>query len=498
MNIHTDTRPDAAAAATRRSSAPDRADRNAPGESPAPAATDTVEISAEARAAVQAKAAEQARADAPYTENDLAPLKTRFSKLLRKESSIYERIATFMQKGMFKRSINDQLKIEIDADGKAVVGGITDVKAARALEKAINGDKKLLNDIVAYQTEEKSLSEEIRRVTGTSLKTYDARVESFQKERGKEQPSGAPAEPASTEPAETLGDQTLHAVDPEFTAMISDHYAMGSAAMDISGMNNILEDAEGTVNKMMSKVTGNINQAFYDMNKGIRMGAGGAPDPTQYLEDSLVDLTRLKISVDNTGNLTIEGTASKNNRETDKAAKEIITKMFEEELKANPVTGEQHDFKIAASYLLNTYDETFGEGNPLGLGADARTLETVYDHGNIESHVSSPEREAELAAEIDKSAKDALKNMGVDAKDLVIEMNDEGKLVASNLNPNDPRAAGVQKALEALNLQLKDRSIEDVRGNAATLSADPVKRLKGLMSNMDVLRPGGAGLLKRS
>ncbi len=36
------------------------------------------------------------------------------------------------------------------------------------------------------------------------------------------------------------------------------------------------------------------------------------------------DLSRLKISVDHAGNVAVEGTASKNNAETDKAAKKII------------------------------------------------------------------------------------------------------------------------------------------------------------------------------
>lgn len=36
------------------------------------------------------------------------------------------------------------------------------------------------------------------------------------------------------------------------------------------------------------------------------------------------------------------------------------------------------------------------------------------------------------------------------AKDLAFAMNDEGKLAATNLNENDPRAESIQKALELL------------------------------------------------
>jgi hypothetical protein len=480
---------------------------------------DTVEISSEAREASRMHITAQEELDtmnqefranwktraketAPFTAEDLAPLKARFTKLLGAERNIYGRIASLMSKPGTQRGALDQLKVEIDSAGKAIVGGITDVKAARALEKAINSDKKLLNDIIAYQEEEKLLSDDMQKVTGTSLKAYADRIDAAQRNDAK----GAKIFfnldngefSSSPESAIALKDQDLYAVDSEFAAMISERYAAGSAAMDISGQNNILEDAEGTVNRMMTKVTGNIAQAFYDMNKGIRMGAGDMPDPTQYLEDSLVDLNRLKISVDNAGNVTVEGTASKNNAETDKAAKKIIAEMFETELKANPATGEQHDFKTAATYLLNTYDETFGEDNPLGLGEDARTLETVFDHGKIESHVSSPEREAELAEEIDTSAKDALKDMGIDATDLVIAMNDEGNLVAANLNPDSPEAKSIQAALDFLSKQLENRSIDDAREEEGTLTMDPVKRLKGLMVNMDVLRPGGAGLLQRA
>lgn len=522
MNINTNIRPDAVAAATRRNSAPERADRGTRDHASPPGLIDTVEISGEAREALEtlrihitteedvermnretkASWKERARDAASFTAEELAPLKARFSKLLDREQGIHARIASLMSKPGTRRGALDQLKIEIDANGRAIVGGISDVKAARALEKAVNSDKKLLSDIVEYQDEEKRLSDDMRAVTGTSLKEYASRIDSLQRSDNKgaklffDLDSGEFS--SSPESAIALKDQALYAVDSEFAAMISNRYAAGSAAMDISGRNNILEDAEGTVNRMMTKVTGNIAQTFHDMNKGIRMGAGDMPDPAQYLEDSLVDLNRLKISVDNTGKVTVEGTASKNNPETDKAAKKIIAEMFEQELKANPVTGEQHDFKTAATCLLNAYDETFGEGNPLGLGEDARTLETVFNHGEIESHVSSPEREAELAEEIDKSAKDALKDMGIDAADLVIEMNDEGRLVAANLNPDDPGAKSIRNALDFLSKQLENRSIEDARGKESALAMDPVRRLKGLMTNMDVLRPGGAGLLKRA
>ena len=518
MNINANIRQDTIAAATRKNNTPHQFERNTQQQSPGLGTVDTVEISLAAREAaqihltteedlekmnreIQANWKERARDAASFTAEDVAPLKARFANLLDNERGIYDRIAALMAKGGFARGLNDQVKVEIDANGKAIVGGITDAKAARALEKAINSDKKLLNDIVEYQKEEKLLSGEMREVTGMSLKEYASRIDSLQRrdDKGAKLFLDLDTGQFSSSPASAIAlrDQDLYAVDEEFAAMISGRYAAGSAAMDISGQNNILEDAEGTVNRMMTRVTGNIKQVFNDMNKGIRMAAGEMPDSAQYVADSIVDLSRLNISVDHTGKVTVEGTASKNNPETDRAAKKIIEEMFEEELKSNPVTGAQHDFKTAAAYLLNAYDETFGEDNPLGLGEAGRTLETVYSHGEISSHVSSPEREEELATAIDAAAKDALKDMGVDATDVAIAMNDEGKLVATNINADAPKAQSIQTALDLLNKQLENRSIADAREEKSVLTADPVKRLKGLMLNMDVLRPGGASLLQR-
>lgn len=467
----------------------ERVDRTAPEQAAAPAsppdAVDTVEISDEARAALRASG------EPPFTAEDLSPLKSRFGKLLGRERAIFSRLSGILSKPGFKRGAYDQLKVEIDSKGRAIVGGVSDVKTARALEKAINGDPKLLKEIVDYQAEEKSLSTDLHTVTGMSLKDYADRIDSLQRRDEKQR------EKLGTEDALALKDQPLHGADPEFAEMLSERFTAGSAFMDISGLNNILEDAEGTVNTMMRKTTGGIAGAFKEMNKAIRQDAAQADDPAQYIEDSIVDINRLKISVDNTGKVTIEGTASRNNPKTDQAAKKIVAEMFEEELKANPATGEQHDFKIAAAYLLNSYDETFGEGNPLGLGEADRTLEAVFDHGKISSRVSSPEREAELKTSIAMSAKDALKDMGVDADNLEIEMNDDGKLVAANLDPNDPAAKEIQTALDFLNRKLDNRTLEDAHGEENAFAQEPVKRLRGLMANMDVLRPGGTSLLRR-
>ena len=485
MNINTDIRPENSAMAAQRRSppSPEHADNAPEKRSPYFGQLDIVEISDEAREASRLHLAaggnSEDRLSLPYTKEDVASLKDRFSKFHDTERSIHDRLTSLMSKLKLKPGMSNNLKIEIDSNGRAIVGGIDDVKTARALEEAINSDKKLLKDIVAHQKEEERLSLDMREVTGTSLEDYASQIDGLRR----------------------AGQDIfleMNTVDTEFADMLTGHYGESGGVADISGQHNILENAEGTVNKMMSTVTDKITQAFYEMNNGIKANVEDMEDPSQYLDDSLVDLRRLKISVDNSGNVSIEGTASKNNAETDRAAKKIIEQMFQEELQATPSTGEQHDFQTAATYLLNTYDETFGEGNPLGLGEDDRKLEVVYDHGKIESHVSSPKREAELEEEIDRSAKDALKGMGVDATDLVIEMNDEGKLAATNLNPEDPEAKKIQTALDFLNKQLENRSIEDAREEEIALTMDPVKRLKALMTNMDVLRPGGASLLKRA
>ena len=125
----------------------------------------------------------------------------------------------------------------------------------------------------------------------------------------------------------------------------------------------------------------------------------------------------------------------------------------------------------------------------------ARTLETTYDRGSISSRISSPEREKQIAAAVDQSAKDALKGMNIDASDVTIAVNDDGKLTATNLPPEDPRFQTIQSALELLNSQLETRSVDDAHGS--DLSANPVKRLKGLLANWDVLQPGGLSDLKR-
>ncbi len=92
-------------------------------------------------------------------------------------------------------------------------------------------------------------------------------------------------------------------------------------------------------------------------------------------------------------------------------------------------------------------------------------------------------------------SKDALKGMNIDASDVTIAVSDDGKLTATNLPPEDPRFQTIQSALELLNSQLETRSVDDAHGS--DLSANPVKRLKGLLANWDVLQPGGLSDLKR-
>ena len=467
---------------------------------------DSVHISLEARARMKAAAEASALLDNPlaslkesrkaealskYTAEDLAPLKKRFAALIDLERGIHGRLDSLMDKKGISLGPHDQIKIEIDSQGRAIVGGVRDVSTARAIEKAINSDKKFLKEIVDFQKEEKALSNDLREATGVSLKEFGARIDAVQRA-----PEGFTPVGYTREEAVGLMDQDIYLVDEEFAGMIGEHYAMKSALVDFSGENNILEDAEGTVNRTMTKVIGDIANAFREMNKKTRMESGDYPDPLEYLENSLLSINRLKISVNNDGQVAIEGTACKDNSELDRWAKDVVNSMFEEELKVNPATGKQHDFMTASSYLLNIYDESFGEGNALGLGEADRTLEAVFDHGKIESHVSSPERERELAVAIDETAKAALSDMGIDATDITIEMNDDGKLAATNLSPEHPKFESIQMALDLLNAQTETRSIEDA--HKKDLAVNPVQRLKGLMTNMDILRPGGASFLKRT
>lgn len=454
------------------------------------ARADRLTISEEAR-----RLAELARLERKgkygFTKDDLSAVKKRFAKLTQMRSDLDGSFKSILSKNQITLDPLDQAKIEIDSKGRAVVGGIKNAATARKLERALNADKGFMEQLRTFRETESSVSKELESVSGSSLHAYSDMIADAQMSGDADflRNDLTLGEYADTDLIQ-LKDQPIYQVDEEFAGMISSYFAK-SVNADFSGRESILESADATVDGAVRGVMEKVTSTFAAMNKTLSEEMKGTLSHEE-LAKRMVRLDNLKVSVDEEGRVIIEGRACAN-LWRDFEAKDAIKALFAQELATNPMTGKQHNFTLAAKYLLNQYD------NGPGKGDKERHLEVSYENGKVESRIYSPEKEEALRESIASEARAALGESGVDATGLELAVDDEGKLVVAN-PPEGPKGQIVRSLVESLNKQVEERSLADVPEDEETeektdeeseTSGGAVDRLRQLLARLDVHLAGG-------
>ncbi|MCC8189852.1 MAG: hypothetical protein LIP77_04325, partial [Planctomycetes bacterium] len=228
-----------------------------------------------------------------YSKEDLASLKARFAAYTERSHELTAAVEKAAAAVGVRPGHAVQIKVEVGSDGTVRVGGIDDAGKTRALERAIARDGDLFRGLRDFQELEQDLSTDLRAVTGMSLTDYRSRIASLQTGGGMDSLTGD-GNTYDREQCLKLMDQDLYVVDNEFGQMISEHFRTarsGTVGVDISGDNNILEDAGGTVRDAFAAIMRDVSDYIRDVNDDLRKHY---PDPEE-LKEKLVSLTNVSI-----------------------------------------------------------------------------------------------------------------------------------------------------------------------------------------------------------
>ena len=275
--------------------------------------TDSVEISAEARAK------QQADQNSRSLMNPAKPIRKgsaeydQFEKLLNKVKNQKSDLNSRIQDVIKKTGVNikglGSLKLEVDKGGRVVAGGLSDEKAARAIEKALNADPSLAREIQDYQKNEKTLSGKMKEYTGCSLYelTMTARGDINDRIRSEiEQGGKYQMDSDYYMRLGFLGKGAGQIVDTDDIMALS-----FDGGIDFSGEISVMSDPKGEIEKTVNEMLDSINSSLDALNEeltkalGDRTAKGGKAK-----EGALLSLEGVTISVDSDGGVKIEGRLS--------------------------------------------------------------------------------------------------------------------------------------------------------------------------------------------
>lgn len=235
-------------------------------------------------------------------------------------------------------------KIEVDASGKILVGGISDKRAARAIEQALNRDGSLGGKIREYQQNERELSKSVKDYTGCTLYELTMTSRGDINERIRKQVEGDGA----------------YSLDPDFYMRLGFLGASGdligmddiaelsfNGAIDFSGELNLIADPEGNVKKTLDELHASIQSAFDTYNAEIAetFKARGM----QVDESHLLNAGNAVVRIDSNGGIEIEGMLSED-PETLRKGKKIIGKLVADMLSETENNSYHVNIFLAASH----------------------------------------------------------------------------------------------------------------------------------------------------
>lgn len=409
-----------------------------------PGQQDSVEISDTARSLYAQSVEEKKNTEvkAKQTSAEMAAkIKERLSGLATKKKSVTKRINELLEGANLKAG--GTMKIEIDRDGKIVVGGLKDVENAARIEEALNADPKLAGRIKAYKNLEKEVNADIYKETGTSL--YAIRREKIRFDMNEAEKAANNPEAGMLEYAAS-GHELFE--DPEITSLINDVVGMGS--VDFSSENKGVANPQSALNDLMNEARANIQAQLDAYNKHLEE-SGVDPMLLDSMKASLADV---KISIDAEGNVRVEGRFSKSDNSNDKA-RAIVNKVVYDMVHEDEDLGMESLFHTAARQLAVNHDKEFGER--AGVGKEA--LMTI-DKGVVDVKVSAPGAIDQVKNDIRELAAESLsREFGFTVDAANVEVDDKGKITVRNLEGRVDEAV-LRRTVDNLNKTVANLAVD--------------------------------------
>lgn len=359
-----------------------------------------------------------------------------------------------------------KLKIEVDDSGKVLVGGLADTKMTKKLQEALNEETGFAARLRSYQRREESLYANVissgifdmfRMGAGGEVDAVGMDLlEEMVAEQGIENLDGIGASTLAYACAELFRDNTVSA---DFS-----HKAKG------------LADPGATIHSELGKIENTISKELENINLQNRMAS---TNRTQALED-VVSMDNVKITLTENGEIKIEGSFSQSGA-ADSEARAKAVEILQKELFGQTDNGGESALLTAMRQLRLDHDEKFGDSGY------AKTGSVTFDGKKSETFVDSPEAKLALQNEMTDAVVQAVKDeTGVSLEAGAITVNEEGKIIASELPPSAD-AKKIHAFIDSINAIMEQES--DViseeeqlaRENDGSIIKETADTLKGLL-----------------
>lgn len=245
------------------------------------------------------------------------------------KSDISSRIDAVLKERGLSRSGLGKMKIEVDASGKILVGGLKDKNAAKAIEDALNQDDGLGAAIKEYQQSERELSKRIKDYTGCSLYELTMTSRGDINARIREAVEGDQHD-LGVDYYMNLGflGSTLEFVTQDDIAALS----FGDG-VDFSAELDLMADPEGNIRQAMDDVYKSIQSAFDELNREYAETLRQKGVTGDAMAGYLLNAAGAAITIDSDGNIDVSGVLSRDpemNKKGLNAIRDVVRNMLAE------------------------------------------------------------------------------------------------------------------------------------------------------------------------
>ncbi|MCD7897163.1 MAG: hypothetical protein LUG50_10910 [Planctomycetaceae bacterium] len=385
-------------------------------------------------------------------------LRTTLQELTASKRDLDSHINAILKQNGIKLGAKDKIKLETNSSGKIAVAGVQDPKLRKEIEDVLNKKKGLFEKVRDNQAAMRKASSEFKHETGLTLKEAmekvtqndgdgTANLDMTVKRDENGQPiveSNAGVEHFDDELAGLLFDLQ----DPKGVAVVTDSRANA--------------DPEGTLKTMIRKAERDIRETFMWANREVKgteteklpTDMDGNPIPREHL---MMDVSRVEISVSSDKQITVTGNVAIDPKK-DREGKEIIERIIKEMMDTTTESGDVMLFEEAMNRLMSDYQLEYGDE----AAPDATAVVSIgRENRSGEVSLSSPKKEAELLDEMSVEVNGLLEDKGILDPQVEVEVDDNGKLVVTNLPENEEKAAKILKAMDEINDAVAGADDED-------------------------------------
>lgn len=469
-------------------------------------AADSVEISDAAKQLLEAGKVdtEQAVKSIPTPTIDserVAEIRKSMTELLNKKRSIESGLNDVLGRLKVDQETRKSLKIEVDAKGKIVVGGIDDKALSRKIEQELNRDKRFAMNYKQYLRMDAQVSADLFKETGMSLKEfnrYAISVEAKANEAGAAEVAEDAVHLGST-PELEIGEESpdafeemimrgkfaeqsaLMLADPELFDIAVELGAFNGAnfSSERKGVADPKQALEGLMGRAMNKVKGK----FAEYNKHTA-------DNAQTVEAEFLkklSLDNVKITIGDDGTVSISGKFSES-AEANSAAEAIVREALKEVFTEDEEFGLESAFTTAVRQMRNNHEDEFGDL------MDGGNVKMVIEKGVGSAYIDSPANASNAEKNVTEEAVNFLRDAtgaSITAADLEVSESGTIRLTETSTFATDRNIA---KALNQLNsrvseLLYKDRDPQKNEAQGPALNA--AANLVDWIRELSAYRPGG-------